>query len=324
LALALSALAAALAFGLALLVGRYPTPGLLDPGLLGIDELARAIVLGVRLPRALAALGLGSALAAAGWTFQTVFANPVVEPGFLGVSQGAALGAALALVSGAVDPSLVSLSAFAFALLGLASSAALARAFRYGGWAIRLMLSGIAVSALLSSALSFVKYAADPIRELPDIVFWTMGSLAGVTWDRLMPALPVAALAVALLVAMRWRIMLVSLDDGAARSLTGNPRLARGVALLLAAAAVAAMTSICGAVGWLGLAAPHLARGMTGAEGRASLPVAVALGAALSLACDTLARSLLPGELPLGIPAAVAGTACFIALFATGRARAKA
>jgi iron complex transport system permease protein len=210
-------------FVLAALTGRYPKPGLLTPGILASDELARTILLSVRIPRVLAAALLGAVLSASGNAFQMVFSNPLVEPGFLGVSQGAAFGAALAHVLGARNDLTIAASAFFFALGGLGASAALARRFRFGGWVLRLVLAGIAVSAFFSSALAYVKYAADPLKELPDIAYWTLGGLSGIGWKRLLTIAPVAIASLTVLRVSGWRLSVLSLEDPVAFSLGASP-----------------------------------------------------------------------------------------------------
>ena len=316
---ALLALGALVLLCFCLLSGRYPRPGLTDPRLILSDDTARAVVLGSRLPRLAAALLLGAALAAAGNAFQMVFGNPLVEPGFLGVSQGAALGAALALVAGASSELAVTGAAFALALAALAAAALLARAFPYGGWVLRLVLAGFAVSSFMSAGLALVKYGADPLRELPDIVYWTMGSLSGASWRRLGLAAVPALGSVAFLIAYRWRVTALSADEAVALSLGTRPLFERALVLCVASAGVAAVVAMAGAVGWIGLVVPHAARLLFGADARRSMPASVLLGACFAALCDTIARSLLPGELPLGAVTALIGSAAFVALLARGK-----
>ena len=308
-----------LAFVLYLLVGRYPKPGFTNPLSFFEDSLALRILLSVRLPRAVGAVLLGAVLGGAGAAFQTVFGNPLVEPGFLGVSQGAALGAALAMVLGAADPNLVALSAFVAALAALRLSLVLAARFRFGGQVLRLVLAGIAVSAFCAAALSFVKYAADPLSQLPDITFWTMGGLSAMGWNRLAAAAPIAIISLISLFALRWRATILSLDDEASRALGARPELERGAIIVAATAGVAAMTAVSGIVSWVGLVVPHLARVTAGPDGRSSIPASMAVGALFVLACDAISRTALPGELPLGIPTALLGAAAFVALLASRR-----
>jgi iron complex transport system permease protein len=312
----LLSLAIAALLALCLLAGRYPAPGFMDPRLLAEDPTARAVVLASRLPRLAAALLLGAVLAAAGNTFQMIFGNPLVEPGFLGVSQGAALGAALALVAGAGSELAVGAWAFAFALAALAAAALLARAFSFGGWVLRLVLAGFAVSSFMSAGLAMVKFAADPLRELPDIVWWTMGSLSGVGWRRLAYAAAPSLASIAFLLAGRWRVTALSTDEVVALSLGMRPVRQRALFLAAASAGVAAVVAMAGAVSWIGLVVPHAARLLSGADARSSMPASIVLGACFAALCDTIARSLFPGELPLGAVTALLGSAAFVAMLA--------
>ena len=129
-------------------IGRYPSPPGMPPRLLFEDNLARQLVLNLRLPRLLVAFLLGMVLSAAGSVLQMIFRNPLVEPGFLGVSQGAAFGAAVSILYFANHPLVIELSATFFGLLALAATYYLSTRIRYGGWVLRLILSGVAVSAL--------------------------------------------------------------------------------------------------------------------------------------------------------------------------------
>ncbi|MGC9335709.1 MAG: FecCD family ABC transporter permease, partial [Anaerolineae bacterium] len=179
-----------LVLGASVLFGRYPEPGLISPATLAEDPMARRLLLHLRLPRVLSACLLGVTLAAAGSVLQMIFRNPLVEPGFLGVSQGAAFGAAFSIIYLSGMPLVRQGMATVCACLGLALSYLLARHARYGGWILRLVLSGIAVSALFSAGVGVLKYLADPLTELPDIVFWMLGGLWGVTWADMLYMLP--------------------------------------------------------------------------------------------------------------------------------------
>jgi len=305
----------------ALLLGRYPAPGFTPPSILREDAAARAIVFGSRLPRVLGAALVGASLGGAGAAFQLVFANPLVEPGFLGVSQGAAFGAALSMLLGARFGPAVSSSAFAFALIALSLSSALARRFRYGGSVLRLVLAGISVSAVFSAALAVAKYAADPLYQLPDIAYWTLGGLAGMDWNALKLLAPPVAVSLALLLLFRRRIDLLSLDDEVSRSLGARPELERALVLSAAALGVAASVASSGVVSWAGLVVPHVARALFGADARASIPSSMLLGAAFLVVCDAGARTAFAGELPLGATVSALGAASFAFLLAAGRAR---
>lgn len=297
---------------LSLFVGRYPAPYWMSPATLWEDMLARQLVLNLRLPRILTACLLGMTLSACGTVLQMIFRNPLVEPGFLGVSQGAAFGAAFSIIF--LGSSLLFAGSLAaiFACLGLALSYGLARRVRYGGWILRLVLSGIAVSALFSSGVGMLKYLADPLTQLPDIVFWMLGGLWGVTWtDFLYLLLPVTA-GLIVVYLMRWRLNLLSLDDDTGFSLGATPGRERTLILVAAVVATAAIVSVAGIVGWIGLLIPHVARRLMGADAQRALPASLLLGGMFALLCDNLARTLLAGEIPLGIIASFFGALLFI------------
>lgn len=298
--------------GISVLLGRYPAP--LQLGQLLSDDLARGVVLNLRLPRVLAAFLTGMMLSGAGAAFQMVFRNPLVEPGLLGVSQGAAFGAALAIVFLGGNPLLVQTSAAAFAFAGLGGSVMVARRVRFGDWVLRLLLAGIAVSALYASATGALKYLADPLRQLPDITFWLLGGLWGITWPDVIHILPVVVPALIVLWLMRWRLNLLALRDETAASLGVSAWAERAVLLAAAVAGTAAVVSKAGLVGWVGLIMPHIARRLVGADAQRALPAAMLLGGVFTVICDDLARSLLPGEIPLGILTSVLGAAIFIVL----------
>jgi iron complex transport system permease protein len=297
-----------------LFIGRYPEPGLMSPATLWEDAVARRLVLNLRLPRVLSACLLGATLGAAGSVLQMIFRNPLVEPGFLGVSQGAAFGAAFSIIYLEASPLLMEGMATGFACLGLALSYFLARHARYGGWVLRLVLSGIAVSALFSAGVGVLKYMADPLTQLPDIVFWMLGGLWAVTWSDLLYLLPAVAVGLVVVYLMRWRLNLLSLDDDTGFSLGAAPGRERTLVLVAAVAATAAVVSVAGIVGWIGLLIPHVARRFTGADAQRALPASMLLGGIFGLVCDDLARTLLAGEIPLGILASLFGALLFVVM----------
>lgn len=304
---------------LAVLTGRYPRPGLISPAQLLEDPLAQSLVLNLRLPRIIAALLLGSGLAAAGLVFQMIFANPLVEPGFLGVSQGAAFGASVSIVAFAPALWIIQLSSAMFALTGLAVSYIMARHFHFGGWVLRLILAGIAVSALFSSGIGIVKFVADPMSQLPEITFWMLGGLWSVDWQQARSILPVCILGITILLAYRWRLNLLSMDDRTAFSLGLAPFRERLLLLVTATAVTAATISISGIVSWVGLIVPHIARRLFSSDGRFALPASMIIGAIYVVICDTLARTVLDGEIPLGVLTSFIGAGLFLVLLSKKR-----
>ncbi len=303
-----------LAFALSLFVGRFPQPYWMSPTLLQENELARQLVFNLRLPRILTAVLLGMALAGAGAVMQMIFRNPLVEPGFLGVSQGAGFGAAFAIIKLGNAPLVVATSAALFAILGLALSYLLARNLRYGGWVLRLVLAGIAVSALFSSGIGLLKYVADPLKQLPEITFWLLGGLWSVTWSELIYIAPIVLPALIIIWLMRWRLNLLSLSDETAFSLGVATGRERTLLLGVSVAATAAVVAVAGIVGWIGLIVPHIARRAMGTDAQHSLPASILIGGIFALLCDDLARTLYVGEIPLGILTSLIGALFFAAM----------
>jgi iron complex transport system permease protein len=306
-------LSAALAAGtaVALLLGRYPKPGFTDPRILFSDLLAGQIFIRLRLPRVLLSVLLGMTLATSGAVFQLIFSNPLVEPGFLGVTQGAAFGAVLAILLFGGSLPAIQLSAALCGIAGLGLAYLLARKIRFGGWILRLILSGLAVSALFTAGIGIFKYAADPLTQLPEITFWLLGGLSHVSWAELLWVFPLASVGLSLMMLFRWRVNVLTLSDETAFALGTSAQRFRLVLIVVAALAVAAVVSVSGIVLWLGLIVPHLARRILGADGRYSLPGALLIGGGFGLVCDTLARMLLPGEIPLGILSSLLGAILF-------------
>jgi iron complex transport system permease protein len=302
---------------LSLMVGRYPKAGFSNPFK---GELMRQVVLNVRLPRLLlAALG-GASLAMAGFVFQMLFNNPLVEPGFLGVSQGAAFGAAAAITLGG-SLLVVQLSASFFGLLALLSSYWLARKFTYGGWILRLVLAGIAMGAFFSAGLSIIKLVASPTTSLQDITFWMMGGLWNTTWKTLWSVMPTMIIILLLLLLFRWRINLLSLDERTAHSMGIAINREKAIFLLLATVATTSIISVGGLIGWVGLIIPHLARRLFGANARYALPGSMLLGAIFLVVSDTIGRALLSSEIPLGVLTSLVGALLFVILFAGKRGK---
>lgn len=299
-----------------LFVGRYPQPYWMSPSLLGQDAMAQQIVWSLRLPRVLMAVLLGASLGGAGITLQMIFRNPLVEPGFLGVSQGAAFGAAFSIIFLGSAPLYVQGLAMLFAFLGLGLSYLLAQRLRYGGWVLRLVLAGVAVSAIFSAGVGLLKYLADPLTQLPEITYWLLGGLWSVTWRDPLTVLPVVLPALTTLLLMRWRLNLLSLNEETTHSLGVRPVRERLLMLTAAVAATASVVAIAGIVGWVGLLVPHVVRRLVGANTQLSLPAAMLGGALFVLICDNLARSMVAGEIPLGILTSLLGAAGFLFVLA--------
>ena len=284
----------------------------------GDGGTADVVVWGIRLPRVLAAMLVGAALAAAGASYQVLFRNPLVSPDILGVSSGAAVGAVCGIF---LSLPVIAIQGFAF-LGGLGAVALVifvAQAVRGMDQTLVLVLTGVVMGALAGAATSLLKVMADPYDQLPAITFWLLGSLASTTPADLGPVLPAVAIGLVPLILLRWRINLLSLGDDEARALgVDAPRL-RLLVIAAATLITASVVAIAGVVGWVGLVIPHIARMLVGPSFATLLPVAAILGAGYLLLVDTLCRTLATIEIPLGILTAVLGAPFFLYLLARGR-----
>jgi iron complex transport system permease protein len=305
---------------LAFTVGRYPVSlhdlfDVLAAQLTGRESTASAaatnVILQVRGPRVLAAVLVGGALAVAGTAFQGLFRNPLVSPDILGASSGAALGAVIGIYFSLGIIAIQSL-AFAGGLIAVAAVYLVGSAVRARDPILVLVLTGVVIGSLLGAGVGLVKYLADPYNQLPAMTFWLLGSLAATSTADLVPLLGPVLAGTAVLVALRWQMNAMSLPEEEARTLgipTGWLRIAIvAAATLITCASVAA----AGIIGWVGLVVPHLARSLVGPDFAKLLPTAAILGAGYLLVIDTLARTVAPVEIPLGILTAVVGTPFFI------------
>ncbi len=281
----------------------------------GAADDAAVVVWSLRLPRVVAGLLVGAALSGAGAAYQAMFRNPLVSPDILGVSAGAGLGAALAILSG---QALLQVQALAF----VGGLAAVGLVYQVAGWVRRhdpvlvLVLAGVAVGTLFSAGIALVKVLADPAVQLPAITFWLLGGLHAVTKGDLVRAAPLIAAGLIPMFLLRWRVNLLTLADEEAATLGVNvPRL-RFVLIVSATLMTAASVAIAGIVGWVGLLVPHAARLLVGPEFSRLLPASLLLGGAFLVAADTLARSVAGIELPLGVLTAIVGAPAFLWLLA--------
>lgn len=270
------------------------------------------VVLSIRLPRILLACLVGCCLSAAGSAYQGIFQNPMASPDILGASSGAAFGAALAILLGGSRRT-VTLSAFFFSLLTVALVYLLA-ARAPGKRVLNLVLSGIMVSSLFTSATSYIKLVADPTNQLPEITYWLMGSLSATRTADVRYALLPMALGLLPLFLLRWRVNLLTLGDEEARTMGVHTNRLRLALALCATLVTAASISVSGMIGWVGLVVPHLGRRLVGNDYRALLPASMLFGAVFLLAVDNVSRNLLATEIPIGILTAFIGAPFFLYL----------
>lgn len=304
---------------LAFSVGRTPV----SPGDLwavftgGGSEALQTVVWQIRAPRILAAVAVGAALAVAGASFQGLFRNPLVSPDILGASAGAALGALLGIFF-SLGLAGIQLAAFAGGLAAVALVYATGSLVRQGDPILVLLLAGIVIGSLLGAGIGLVKTLADPYNQLPAMTFWLLGSLSAAHREDLPALLVPVGLGLAVLLALRWRLDVMSLPEEEARALGARTTLLRLAIVAAATLVTAASVAAAGIVGWVGLVVPHLARFLVGPSFVRLLPTAAVLGGGFLLLIDTLARSLAAVEIPLGILTALIGSPFFIVLL--GRA----
>jgi iron complex transport system permease protein len=289
-------------------------------------QQAELILAQIRMPRTLLGLAVGMVLALCGVAMQGLFRNPLADPGLVGVSSGAALGAAVAIVGGAAfgglpeafAPYLLSACAFVGGLLVTALVYRLGR--RDGQTNVATMLlAGIALTALAGASIGLFTYLADD-ATLRTLTFWNLGSLNGASYARLWPLL-LATLAVALWLPRRARALnALLLGESEARHLGFDVERLKRELVFCTALGVGAAVAAAGLIGFIGLVVPHLMRLLVGPDHRLLLPASALAGASLLLLADLVARlALAPAELPIGIVTALIGAPFFLYLLVRGR-----
>ena len=274
------------------------------------DGSMEAVAWNIRLPRILLSCLVGCCLSTAGASYQGVFQNPMASPDILGATNGAAFGAALAILLGAASQ-MITVSAFVFSIITVAAAFLISR-LAGGKRVLTLVLAGIMVGSLFSAGTSFIKLVADPSNQLPEITYWLMGSLSGARWTQVgLAVLPMAVGLVPLLL-LRWRVNVLTLGDDEARTMGVNAGQVRLIVILCATLITAASVAVSGMIGWVGLVIPHLSRKLVGNDYRYLMPVSMLFGASFMLAVDDVSRNLLATEIPIGILTAFVGAPFFI------------
>ncbi|MDY3052760.1 MAG: iron ABC transporter permease [Ndongobacter sp.] len=277
-----------------------------------IDPNVNNVLMNIRLPRVLLAALAGAGLSLAGAAFQSLFSNPLATPDTLGVASGASFGAVLALLFGLpfvmVQGLAMIFGAIAVIMVYLVSATRSERS------TIMLVLSGMVVSALFQALVSVVKLCADPQNDLPAITFWLMGGLSSVTYSSLLLSAPFILIGVFLIWLLRWRLNAMSLHREEAQTLGINVRLIRLLLIFASTMITAAVVSVCGQIGWVGLLIPHVSRMIFGNDNRYVISASVGLGALFFILIDTVARTATAAEIPVSILTALIGAPVFIVL----------
>ncbi|MCL2498256.1 MAG: iron ABC transporter permease [Symbiobacteriaceae bacterium] len=311
-----------------LCVGKYPvTPGESLRILYGVatgatrdwTPLTESVVVGLRLPRILASMMVGGSLAISGATYQGIFKNPLVSPDFLGVSAGASIGAASAILL-SLSATYIQLFAFCGGLVAVIATVTIPRLMRSESH-IMLVLSGIIVGGLMSSIMGYIRYVADPTSQLAAITYWTMGSFSYIRMEAMLPILPVILIPLLLLLRLSWWIDILSLGEQEAKSLGANVQGTRYLAVACATLLTASSVCISGTIGWVGLVIPHFGRMLVGPSNPRLLPIAFLIGAIFLLVVDTVTRTITTAEMPISILTGLIGAPFYALLLYRQRKR---
>ena len=306
---------------LSFMVGRYPISpdkvvGMLAGSVFPIDQFwtgqEATIFFNVRLPRVVLAMLVGCCLATAGAAYQGTFQNPLVSPDILGASQGAALGAAVAILIGFASFG-VSALAFVFAIATVMLVVLVAQAAR-GNQVLTVVLAGVMVSSLASAGVSFAKLVADPADQLPAITYWLMGSLTSAKPADVQMVIAPMAVGLVVLFVLRWRINILTMGDEEASTMGVNTKRLRLIIIVAATLITAASVAVTGMIGWVGLVIPHLSRMLIGSDYRKLMPASMLMGASFLLLVDDVSRLLTTAEIPIGILTAFIGAPFFLYL----------
>ncbi|MBT5576768.1 MAG: iron ABC transporter permease [Microbacteriaceae bacterium] len=285
------------------------------------DPVVEATLQVVRFPRIVMALAVGAALAVAGALMQAVFGNPLAEPGVVGVSSGAALGASTAIVFGiSAGGGGVALLAF---LGGLGATLLVYAVARAGGRTevVTLLLTGIAINAFAQAGLAFVLFLADTASR-EQIVFWQLGSLAGSVWSEVAIVVPVLILGTIVAVLLASQLDLLALGERNARHLGVDVEALRIIAIVLVALLTGVAVAFAGIIAFVGLVVPHIIRMALGPAHRGLLVASAVGGGALLAIADLLTRTLVAGaDLPIGMLTALVGGPFFFGLLYQQRRR---
>ncbi len=279
----------------------------------GLHDLNSAVVRTIRLPRLVAACVAGWALALAGLCFQSLLRNPLASEYTLGVSSGASLGAVMAALLHLTSPLATPLSAFAGAMSAIAAVLYISHV-RLSFETNATILAGVIFTSLANAALSLMLSVVSP-NELHTFFFWFMGSFADAEWRTLIPVAIAAGILSIVLYAFAWRMNALAVGDEFAAQVGVPIEWTKGTLFALASLLTALVVSIAGTIGFVGLVVPHLARLAIGVDNRKLIPLAALGGAALCVAADLIARTLLaPDDLPVGVVTAFVGVPVFIVL----------
>jgi len=278
-------------------------------------EVYNTVIFQVRLPRVLLGMMVGASLSISGATFQGIFRNPLVSPYILGLSSGAAFGAALSLAF--LPGTSIQLAAFFFSLLAVGLTYFMATT-RRSTPVVSLVLAGVIVSAVFDALLALIQIAVSE-RALQSIVYWIMGSLGTASWSKIYSAFPLFALGCTIMLLLRWRLNVLALGDEEARSVGLNPELYKIVFIIAASLAASSAVAVAGVIGLVGLIVPHMLRMIFGPDHRTLIPLSLTFGASFLVLVDDFARAGMGFEVPVGVITTLVGAPFFAYLLRSVR-----
>lgn len=273
-------------------------------------EIERSIIMNLRLPRTIVAAITGLALSVSGLLYQETFQNKLVSPDLLGVSSGAGVGAALAIVLG-LSSVIVSFFAFGFGVLTVLATMFVAKAFRNKSSMV-LTLSGIIVGGCMGAVLSFIKYLADAETTLASITFWLMGSFENSLIEDIYILLPIITICSIVILVISYRVNIVALGKEEAQTKGIDYRKYRTLIIIIATLLTASSVAFAGTISWIGLVVPHIVRLMLGRDAKKTIPMCMLFGATFMIIADILSRTFTAAEIPLSAVTGFFGTIIFV------------
>ena len=308
-------------FAVALMVGRYNIR--IDDFFNAIFtnnsdlDTQRSIIVNLRLPRTIMALFVGIGLSLSGLLYQETFRNKLVSPDLLGVSTGASVGAALAIVLG-LSSILISVFAFMMGLLTVFATVMLSKLFRNGSSTI-LLLSGIIVGGFMSAILSVIKYFSNDITTLASITYWLMGSFESADMKRDYILMGVVIVCTIVLLLISHPINLVNQGKAEAQTKGINYNFYRTLIIVLSTFLTAISVCFCGTISWIGLVIPHIVRLLAGRDAKRTIPLCITFGGTFMILVDVLSRSFTDSEIPLSAVTGLLGTMIFVVILVIKR-----
>lgn len=305
----------------AVMIGRYNVPASnffkIITGNDDVPIIDKNIVLNLRIPRTIVALLTGIALSISGLVYQEIFNNKLVSPDLLGVSSGASVGAAFAIVLGYTGL-VISLFSFTLGLITMFLTLIVTKIFKSSS-SVYLLLAGVIIGGFMSSATGLFKYLASSDRQLSEITFWLLGSFSSVTYDSVLILLPIVLFGVITLFLLKWKINILALGQEEATSVGINYKALRLVVIICATLLTAGTVAIAGVIGWVGLVIPHISRILVGRNTKRTIPLTIVIGACFMIIVDVISRSFTSTEIPLSVVTGFFGTPLFLVILYTKR-----